>query len=581
MVAAPTKAQPASIQKGGRTESTTPPSTVSPETTPDKPRDRSPTRLKRTHNKVRTGCLTCRYAVRIMLATLSPRDEGHPRCQRCAKAGRFCEGYTQPKPSSAFDPRPNAVPVSHEVTSNFHRATTIHFFEDSDFNRPTQYFLECTAPRIASYFAEMMDSIIDDKSMVNQINMQAWTFWNRLVIQASETNACIRHSLAAISSLHEWLEFTKRTPWQNQSFTLHYTKAIAEINQDHGKLPLEIILVACVLFAHCDFLMGASAAGLTHLKSGQKIILESKTKQAHLSPEVRQLIEPVIEGFILKSANYRLTETSSVEKGTNAGTTYSLPEMPKVFRDLDQSNKFLQQALYWVLLLELGQPNHLSSMAPGVRKYVADWATSFGQWKVTYELDDPVLKDWQLLLLAHHRMALLILKSLPPENDKIYSRAAADFRIMFVQIRTFLRGGYTELLHEEHNDDLVLKVHLGFIAPLFFLATECRARDLRHSALDALRDLKVVEGHWNSCVAYAIAKTATELDEKASQGNPGKTVRIKLDSVDRWKDGTMTLKYYKVGLGNVVTGEAELEAITEPACHDEVNMQWVSADYLC
>lgn len=467
----------------------------------------------------------------------------------------------------------NEAPVSHEVVQSFNNTTTIHFFEDSDFNRPSQYFLECTAPRIASYFAEMMDSIIDDKSTADQINTQAWTFWNRLVIQASETNGCIRHSLAAISSLHEWLEFTKRTPWQNHSFTLHYTRAITEINQNHGKLPLEIILVACVLFAHCDFLMGASAAGLTHLKSGQKIILESKKRQAQLSPEVRQLIQPVIEGFILKSANYRLTETSNVETGTNGGTTYSLPEMPKVFRDLDQANKFLQQALYWVLLLELGQPNHLSSMAPGVRRYVADWATSFGQWKVTYELDDPLLKDWQLLLLAHHRMALLILKSLPPENDKSYSRAAADFRIMFVQLRTFLRGGYTDLV-PKHSDDLILKVHVGFIAPLFFLATECRARDLRHHALDALRDLKVVEGHWNSCVAYAIAKTATEIDENANQATPGKTVRVKLDSVDRWKDGTMTLKYYKV-VDNVVAGEAELETITEPACHHEVNMQWV------
>ncbi len=511
-------------------------------------------------------------ALLLVIAGLQcPGDETHPHCGRCAKAGRFCEGYAQPR-TWLFEPPASDSPPSEELVPAIDRANAIHFFEDADFNRPTQYFLECTAPRIASYFAEMMDSFVDDKAEVCYSNTQAWTFWNRLVVQASETNSSIRHSLAALSSLHEWLEFTKRTPWQNYSFTLHYTKAITDINQSHGKLPLEIILIACVLFAHCDFLMGASAAGLTHLKSGHRIISESRKKQLQVSPEVSQLIVPIIEGFIAKSANYRLTETTIPKGETTESTTYSLPEMPKVFRDLHQANKYLQQALYWVLLLELGQPNH-STMAPGVRKYVADWATAFGQWKVVYELDDNLLKDWQLLLLAHHRMALLILKTLPPENDKGYSRAAADFRIMFAQLRTFLRGEYTKL-DPKHSGDLVLKVHLGFIAPLFFIATECRVRDLRLNALEALKDLRIVEGHWNSCVAYAIAATAVEIDEKVNATNPGKTIRIKLDSVDRWKDGTMTLKYYKV-FGHLLAGDAEFKTITEPACHHEVNMQWV------
>jgi hypothetical protein len=43
-----------------------------------------------------------------------------------------------------------------------------------------------------------------------------------------------------------------------------------------------------------------------------------------------------------------------------------------------------------------------------------------------------------------------------------------------------------------------------------------------NNALEALKDLKVVEGHWNSCVAYAIATTAVEIDEKLNATNPGK-----------------------------------------------------------
>jgi hypothetical protein len=323
----------------------------------------------------------------------------------------------------------------------------------------------------------MMDSLSDDRAMVSTSTAKAWTFWNRLVVQASETNVSIRHSLSAISSLHEWLELTKRNPWQNHYFALHYTNAITEINKNQGKIPLEILLIACLLFAHCDFLMGSAASGMNHLKSGYRIMTESRRKQVQLPTEVQEIIEPIIKGFLAKQASYRLTDTAATKSETAEDTRASLPEMPKIFQDLSQANKYLLDAVYWVLLLELRGSHHMATMAPNVRRYVTHWATAFDRWKSTYELDDPLLKDWQLLLLAHHRMAFLILKTLPPENDQGYSRAAADFRIMFAQLRTFFRGGYADL-NPKHSDDLVLKVHLGFIAPLFFIATNCRVQEI-------------------------------------------------------------------------------------------------------
>ncbi|KIW99350.1 uncharacterized protein Z518_11338 [Rhinocladiella mackenziei CBS 650.93] len=527
-------------------------------------RERSPTRLKRSHHKVRTGCVTCRRR-RVKC------DETHPKCRRCAKAGRVCEGYTQAK-AWLFEPSSNTSPPDLELAPN--KAYPVQLFEESDLNRPTQYFLECTAPRIAFYFAEMMDSFVDNKAMVAHSSAQAWEFWNRLVIQASETQPCVRYSLAAISSLHEWIELTKRTPWQNYTFTLHYTKAITKINQCHGNLPVEIILISCLLFAHCDFLMGASAAGFAHLKSGYRIISENRKRCVQLAPEISELIEPIIQGFVAKSENYKLREETGPRANLSRETTYVLPEMPEIFEDLTQANRSLQQAMYWVLLLELGQPNHLSTMTPGVRKYVTDWATAFGRWKARLEWDDPLLKDWQLLLLAHHRMALLILRTLPPENDQSYGRAAADFRIMYAQLRTFLRSGYIDA-DEKENSHLVLKVHLGFIAPLFFIATQCRVRDIRRNALEALQNLNVVEGHWNSCVAYAIAKTAVEVEEQYNETSPMKSTRIKIESVDRWRDGTMTMKYHKVP-GNGSADSIATKNITEAACHHDANMQWYS-----
>ncbi|KIW92894.1 uncharacterized protein Z519_06743 [Cladophialophora bantiana CBS 173.52] len=509
------------------------------------------------------------YSNNAMTASLC--DETHPRCLRCAKAGRVCEGYTQPK-AWMFESSSRGRPLTEEIVPWFNSGNPIHFYNEPDLNRPTQFFMECTAPRISSYFAEMMDSFVDDKALVQYSSSSAWSFWNRLVVQASQTQACVRHSLAALSSLHEWIELTKRTPWQNHTFTLYYTKAITEINQSQSALPLEIILISCILFAHCDFLMGASAAGLTHLKSGHRIISENRRRQVTIAPEVAKFIEPIIHGFMAKSENYALREETGPEANSTEGATYAIPDMPEIFEDLAQASKYLQQAVYMVLLLELGKPHHSRPMIPGVRKYVADWASAFGRWKASLELDEPLLKDWQLLLLAHHRMALLILKTLPPDNDCWYNRAAADFRIMFAQLRTFLRSGYTTM-EKGKDSKLVLKVHLGFISPLYFIATLCRVRDIRRNALEALQDLKVVEGHWNSCVAYAVAKTVVGIEEAYGE-TLMRVQRIKVDSVDRVKDGSLEIRYHKVP-GDGTRGDTVTTRITEPCCHHEANMQWV------
>lgn len=424
----------------------------------------------------------------------------------------------------------------------------------------------------------MMDSFVDDKVLVQHSSNSAWNFWNRLVFQASQDQPCVRHSLAALSSLHEWIELTKRTPWQNYTFTLYYTKAITEINQSQGSLPLDIVLISCLLFAHCDFLMGESAAGLTHLKSGYRIIAENRKRQVQISPEVVEFIEPIIGGFLAKSEAYALREEATEpvsEAPVTTAATYALPNMPERFEDLAQANKYLQQAVYLVLLLELGKPHHSTPMIPGVRKYVADWAKSFGRWKAasSLETEDPLLKDWQLLLLAHHRMALLMLKTLPPDNDCAYSRAAADFRIMFAQMRTFLRSGYTSM-EKGRDSDLVLKAHLGFISPLYFIATLCRVRDIRRQALEALHELEVVEAHWNSCVAYAVAKTVIEIEETYNESSM-KVQRINVDSVDRSKDGKLEIRYHKIP-GNGTHGDTVTRKIHEPCCHHEATMMWVS-----
>lgn len=516
------------------------------------------------------------YLLTNSCLALSIGDETHPKCLRCAKAGRICDGYTQPR-TWLFEPTASIPHQDISFAYNTFYANPIHFFpDDVDINRSVQFFIEYTAPRISHYFGEVLDSFLVDKAMVRYSTDQAWTFWNKLVIQTSETQACIRHSIAALGSLHEWNELSRRTPWQNTAFTCNYTKAITEINSTQANLPVEIVLISCILFAHCEFLMGASAAGLLHLKSGYRIITEHKKKQFPLSSEVTHQIEPIMKGLISKADYYMLEEEISEENNGTEETTYVSPEMIPSFQDLVQANKYVERALYWVILLDLGQPHYLLQKASAIRKYVHDWATAFGRWKASLSNDDAELevKDWQLLLLSHHRMALLLLRSLPPENDKTYGRAASDFRIMFAQLRTFLRSGHP-CIEQADESNALLKMHLGYIAPLFFIAAQCRAGDIRRSALEALKDLKVAEGRWNSCVAYTIAKAVMEIEESLTETSPARLTRIKIECVDRQDDGSLLIEYHKVPARGTPDDIGSMR-ITAKCCYNEADMKWVS-----
>ena len=371
------------------------------------------------------------------------------------------------------------------------------------------------------------------------------------------------------------------TPWQNTIFTSNYTKAITEINSSQVHLPVEIVLISCLLFAHCDYLMGASAAGLSHLKSGYRIITEHRKKNLALSVEVSDQIEPIMEGLIAKADYYNLEEEVDTENNGSGETTYVSPEMIHTFQDLTQANKYLERALYWVLLLDMGQPHYMLQKASTIRKYVHDWATAFGRWKACLSNDDKELKDWQLLLLSHHRMALLLLRSLPPENDKTYGRAASDFRVMFAQLRIFLRSGQL-CIEQSDQSTALLPRHIGYIAPLFFIATQCRFGDTRRNALEALKDLKVAEGQWNSCVAYTIAKAVMETEESLAETSPARLTRVKIECVDRKEYGSLMLEYHKVPARGTADDMGSIW-ITDACCHSEGDMKWVSQKpiYLC
>ncbi|KAK6063902.1 hypothetical protein SCUP234_13224 [Seiridium cupressi] len=210
--------------------------------------------------KVRTGCQTCK--AESELTNLRVRkvkcDETKPACVRCTSTGRKCDGYpTKLKPDLTWC-RPSHLFLS---------------IDHSTEGRALQFFCETAGPHLSG----PLDSY----------------FWTHLVLQFSNFEPAVRHSLVAISSLYEDFHCNAKTANQLQANTFalrHYNAAIENLR----KLDNEpLILLVCILFVCIEILQNNRDSAIQHCRHGvimlQRIGNVWPWTVEHLSPIFRRL----------------------------------------------------------------------------------------------------------------------------------------------------------------------------------------------------------------------------------------------------------------------------------------------------
>ncbi|KAF2195071.1 hypothetical protein K469DRAFT_615320 [Zopfia rhizophila CBS 207.26] len=213
--------------------------------------------------KTRTGCLTCK-ARRVKC------DEARPSCARCIWGGRKCAGY-----SSIFRSNKTAVPVSasSEELLMAHRSPdcqmspTMSLTTDSFESRPPNHQKN---RRSFTYF-------IDRTSLELSGPLDA-DFWGSYVLSLSSSSTAVYHALIALGAMHEELRSNTHV-LPNTPFALqHYLTSVRTLNE-HLSISssisaslLEEILVACTLFICAEVLLCDYSKALMHLNGGLQAI---------------------------------------------------------------------------------------------------------------------------------------------------------------------------------------------------------------------------------------------------------------------------------------------------------------------
>ncbi|KAL1610256.1 hypothetical protein SLS60_001921 [Paraconiothyrium brasiliense] len=271
-------------------------------------------------------------------------DETKPECLRCTKTGRKCEGYKHvqtarhdsPSAAASFRNSSFLVVPQKPTSPSIPKLPTRSLSPDAMENRSFLYFQTNTLPKWTEFF----DSDL----------------WSQKIMQLSHVEPAIKHGILALSTMHERFESTSPifTSKSNDFAFVQYMQAVKHSNEllrahSQGRVDVEKVLIACIIFTCYENLAGNYRAANMHLRNGLLILNQHKRGVA---PEIRtasqESIGNVLYRFDLQAMTFS-DNTSPYDYGfDNPPDCPQIPEMYTRNSDARSDLVGLMRCMMWV-----------------------------------------------------------------------------------------------------------------------------------------------------------------------------------------------------------------------------------------
>ncbi|KEF56023.1 uncharacterized protein A1O9_07603 [Exophiala aquamarina CBS 119918] len=385
-------------------------------------------------------------------------DEAKPSCERCTRTGRNCDGYPIPR-----RPPPAALLIV------LHEGVQV---EDQQAAVACHYFYEVCAPTLVNYGSA--------------------SFWNRLVLQACQSEESIRHLVIAAAQLDMHLRQPSllRSNDDSAPFRWHYGKALRLISRATSP-DAATVLVACLLLMLYNELQQNHFPALQHLIAGRKIITAHYSLAT--SPTQNTAIEEISHIF------------SKLELQTSEFHKHLVPphrRLPTYLTPIESSDTDdiqrhlctrccisaftgLEESALSLHTLALECTGiRLSGPPPRTRFHTVPSLTSrLNNWYACYSAfekalpTETTLKDFGDLnvLRIYHLCLEIISRCAPFDNQEMaYDGYATSIELVMVSCGILMTA------------EVRLRT-AKLLPPLFFVATKYRGVDYRRRAVTALR----------------------------------------------------------------------------------------------
>lgn len=437
--------------------------------------------------KVRTGCLTCK-------ARKVKCDEGKPHCNRCIHTGRKCDGYNVSKQTPGL--------LWHRPRQLFQSV------DGAGESRALQFFCEKTA--------QFLSGATDPY------------FWTHLVMQFSNFEPAVRHSVVAISSLYEQFHIDEAAhsgvELRNNSLALqHYNAAIRELKTTDNQ---PLVLLVCILFICIEFLQSNKDAAIKHCKHGIALLehVNYSWAKEHLVPVFRRLS---VFPFYFGEGRAEFPDLVSVHE--------PLPTCFNSFADAQSTMDSLMSRTLRVVregdayrfgsLRRAPVPPELLMEQEEVRHLLDEWQVLFQRLDARLSLPTtPTMENYELGMDFVQTMsrAILIVRL---ESCRIWLSIAFESNEMCFDSHL---NGFQRVLdacsvvdaavpktsrtpEAKRNPQFIFET--GFMPMLQSVASKCRDLGMRLEALRLLRILGVPrENLWEVDQMYAISRRVIEIE---------------------------------------------------------------------
>ncbi|OTB05548.1 hypothetical protein M426DRAFT_319813 [Hypoxylon sp. CI-4A] len=447
--------------------------------------------------KVRTGCLTCK-------SRKVKCDEEKPHCKRCINTGRECGGYPTKITSGLLWHRPRQL---------------FQGIENTDEGRALQYFCERTA--------QVLSGTADPY------------FWTHLVMQFSNFEPAVRHSVVAISSLYE--QFQSETEGhsgvqlKSNSLALqHYNAAIRELKTTDNQ---PLVILVCILFICIEFLQSNKEVAIQHCKHGISLLSHVNYSWAkeHLAPVFRRLS---VFPFFFGHGNADFPDLVSVDD-----------PLPPSFDSWAEAHSAMDSLFSRVLRLvrmadayRFGNlryktvPTRLLAEQAEINHLLDEWKKLFNTLNVkstplSDSPDDMETDPTQLIsraiLSGRFEICRVWLNIAFEADDMCFDLYLNEYRRILESCSILS----SKTLNTSRNVSAKRKPRFifetGFMPILHGVASKCRNLKMRLEALDLLRKLGTPrENLWEMGQIYAVARRVVEIEHGVlldSQGEPTAT----------------------------------------------------------
>ncbi|KAI0430528.1 hypothetical protein F5Y09DRAFT_226836 [Xylaria sp. FL1042] len=419
--------------------------------------------------KVRTGCLTCK-------ARKVKCDEEKPSCRRCTTTGRKCDGY---------------APLSTSSALSWHRPR--HLFpnvHDASERRCLQFFIEVAAPALSG----PLDPY----------------FWTHLVIQFSQMEPAVRHSVVAVASLYEQVHRHRDmiTPLPDDSLVLsHYNAAIRHLKAMKNE---SLVLLVCILFVCIEFLRGNHDASTEHSQHGISILKRVEESfpwaKEYLSPIFRRLS---ILPFFFRVADRSQPNLHCLDDTIPAFSTFGDAQF---YLDgiVGRSIRLIRRCDVYRLGDMIHKPVSPELVAERdlTRHLLDEWHSTFVQLGVKSP-EEKLTDIRRCNMLMRYQICRVWVETAYNFYETAYDECLDIFRSMVDSAAAVESSDYCAR-------SISFTFEMGFIPLLFFVTMKCRCLKTRLLALSLMKRLSATrENLWEMVTMFSAAKRIVEIEHGA------------------------------------------------------------------